>query len=262
MFSLTEIYSVIGLAVLAYMTTWFGFAVLLRRRDVIDSAWGLGFVMVAWIAYILRNNDSVITTFSAVLVTVWGVRLFLHISSRNWRKTEDYRYRQLSELGSITAWLKTYTNVFLLQGALMIIVSSPVIALMYASNEPVLPLAVMGLAVWLFGILFETVADYQLRRFISTNKKKDAVMDQGLWRYSRHPNYFGEATTWAGATIVSLAYAQWWGVIGAIVITLLVTKISGIPLLEKRFATNPAFQKYAARTSRFIPRPVKIRERL
>lgn len=251
----SELFTTIALSVLIYMTAWFMLAVLLRRRDVVDSAWGLGFVLVAWVAYSLRNNDAGFTLLALVLVSVWGLRLFIHITSRNWKKQEDYRYKQLGELGSTRFWAKTYFSVFILQGLLMIAISAPVIAIMATARTPIQYLALIGISIWGFGIVFEAIADAQLRKFITAKHK--GIMQSGLWRYSRHPNYFGEITTWWGAAVVAVAYNQWWGVIGALIITTLLVKISGIPLLEKRYADNPDYQKYAQRTSILIPLPVK-----
>lgn len=241
--------------VFIYMTAWFMLAFILKRRDIIDSAWGLGFILVAIAAYFQRNNDSLIALLSLALVALWGIRLFAHITSRNWKKKEDYRYTQLGDLSSIKHWLKTYTNVFLLQGLLMIAISLPVIAIMYANDTPIPVIGAIGLAMWLFGIIFEAIGDYQLRQFIKKGKK--GVMNSGLWKYTRHPNYFGEITAWWGAAVVALAFGIWWGILGAFVITILITQISGIPLLEKRYAHDKTYQAYAAKTSKLVPLPPK-----
>src|ERR1700741_3757407 len=255
MYSLSEIFTSIAFSVLVYMLAWFMLAVILKRRDVVDSAWGLGFVLVAWLAYSMRNNESIVTNISFVLVGFWGVRLFAHLTTRNWNKKEDYRYITMGQLGTIKVWLKALTNVFLLQGVLMVIISLPVVAIMAANNTPNDLLVWLWGVVWLFGICFEAVGDYQLRQFI--RNKKQGIMQSGLWRYTRHPNYFGEITVWWGAAIVAVAYQQWWGIIGALTITILITKISGVPLLEKRYAKDPDYQKYANRTSKLIPLPPK-----
>lgn len=253
--SLPSILSVVSLVVLIYMTLWFVLALILKRRDIIDSAWGLGFIAVAITAFLQRNNESAVAAVALALVSLWGLRLFLHITSRNWKKKEDYRYAQLGELKSAKFWLKTYTNVFLLQGVLMIAISLPVIAVMYSQNEPQYLVASIGAVIWLYGIIFESVGDFQLRQFIKAGKK--GVMNTGLWRFTRHPNYFGEITAWWGAAIVALSVDQWWGILGAFVITALITKISGIPLLEKRYENDKAYQAYAAKTSKLIPLPPK-----
>jgi steroid 5-alpha reductase family enzyme len=252
MTTLIDIVWVCALVAIAYMCIWFALALLLKRRDVVDSAWGLGFVLLAWVAYTVKNNETWVALAAALLVTAWGLRLFLHITTRNWKKSEDYRYAQLGKLTNAKFWLKTFTNVFLLQGVLMLVISLPVIGIMYTSSEPAWALVFIGMALWAFGIVFEAVADYQLRVFL---RSKKGIMQTGLWKYSRHPNYFGESVTWWGAALVATAFGQWWGIAGAIVITLLVTRISGVPLLEKRYADNPEFQAYAKRTSIFFPLP-------
>lgn len=242
------------------MTIWFMLAVVLKRRDIIDSAWGLGFVLVAWLAFTLRNNESFFAVASLLLVTIWGLRLFAHITIRNWKKKEDYRYQQMGQLSSATDWLRTYVKIFLVQGILLLIVSLPVVAIMQSPQEPYTLLAYGGLLIWVFGLVFEAVADYQLRQYLRSGKK--GIMQSGLWKYSRHPNYFGEVTLWWGAALVAGAYGQWWGILGAFTITYLILKVSGVPLLEQRYADNPAFKAYAQRTSIFIPLPVKTREKM
>ncbi len=255
MYSLLDVLLPTMLIMLVYVLAWFALGVLLRRRDIADSAWGLGFVLAAWNMYALRNNESLVALIASCLVTAWGVRLFLHISTRTWKKPEDPRYAALGKLGSLNFWFRTFYSVFLLQGVLIILVSLPILAIMYTTSEPLMPLVVIGFGLWIFGIIYESVADWQLRRFLRSGKK--GIMQTGLWRTSRHPNYFGELVVWWGATTVAVAFGQWWGIIGAVVITVLITKVSGIPPLEKRYAGNPDFQKYAKRTSVLIPMPVK-----
>lgn len=260
MYNLTEIFYTISLAVLAYMCVWFGIALFLKRRDVVDSAWGLGFVLIAVLTYLIRNNVHWATTVALILTAAWGLRLFVHITSRNWKKKEDYRYTQLGDVGTIALWGKTFFRVFLLQGFLMLLISLPNFAIMAATTEPIEAIVLLGGVIWTFGILFEAIGDYQLKEFLKVRKGK-AIMQTGLWKYTRHPNYFGEIAAWWGAAIVAAAYQQYWGIIGAAVITFLITKVSGVPLLEKRYADNPEFQKYAKRTSILIPLPVKSREK-
>lgn len=237
------------------MTAWFAISVALKRRDVIDSAWGLGFILVAIVAFTQRNNDSAISLLTVGLVTLWGLRLFAHLTVRNSKKNEDFRYQQLGKLSGVKIWLRTYVTVFLLQGILMILISLPVIAVTYSSATPIGWVAYIGAAIWLGGILFEAASDYQLQKFIMAGKP--GIMQTGLWKYSRHPNYFGEATAWWGAAVIAIAAGIWWGILGAIIITVLLTKISGVPLLEKRYAANKAYQAYARRTSIIIPLPPK-----
>ena len=242
--------------VFAYMTLWFEIALKSKRYDVVDSAWGLGFVVIAWAAIAVRGQVHLIGVLSALLVSLWGLRLCYHISRRNWHKSEDKRYTELRQKWGSKEHIKAFTNVFLLQGILLLLISSPVIAI--ASNVPsqATILTIVGFAVWLFGILFEAVADYQLGRFLKQRAAgSHALMQSGLWRFSRHPNYFGEITVWWGAALVAISFEQWWGIAGALLITILITKVSGIPPIEKHYAGNPEFETYKRRTSVLIPLP-------
>jgi len=244
------------LVVMSYMTLWYVLALLTKRYDVVDSAWGLGFILIAWISLLLRDNFGVTQVISAALVSLWGMRLFIHIAKRNWRKsTDDSRYEALRTKWGQGANRKAYINIFLLQGTLLLAVSAPVIAIAFSKQEPNV-ISCLGWAVWLFGTAFETVADRQLATFLKIRPKgSHQIMDHGLWHYSRHPNYFGEITAWWGAAVVACSVHGWLGVLGAATITLLITKVSGIPLLEKRYDGNPAYEAYRKRTSVLIPLP-------
>ena len=226
-----------------------------KRYDVVDSAWGLGFVLVAWVSLGMRDNFCAVQIISAALVSLWGLRLFAHIARRNFRKPEDdHRYQALRDKWGKSADTIAYTHIFLLQGVLLLLVSTPMIAIALQTGNPNL-LTYVGWAIWLFGIVFEAMADRQLAKFLAQRSKKShAIMDKGLWRLSRHPNYFGEVTTWWGATVVALSLGGWWGVLGALTVTLLITKISGIPPLEKHYDGNPDYEKYRKNTPVLIPK--------
>ncbi len=248
-----HLFGLLAVAVLSYMTAWFVLARVVQRTDAVDSAWGLGFVFVAWTAFIATGNHHFTTILAAVFVTVWGVRLCTHITKRNWHKEEDYRYQAYRKKWGERFWVQAYFRIFLVQGLLLSLISLPVIGIMHVGGE-INAVAIVGFAVWLFGMTFEAMGDYQLQQFLKTRKKGE-IMQRGLWKYSRHPNYFGEITVWWGAAIVAAGYRQWWGVIGALVITILITKVSGIPPLEKHYADNPDYQKYASHTSILVPLP-------
>ena len=248
-----------GLAVIVqtYMSLWFLMALYTKRYDVVDSAWGLGFVLVAWVSLALNGKPSTVQIVSALLVSLWGLRLFVHIARRNWRKhQDDHRYEELRAAWGKHEKRKAYTNVFLLQGVLVLLVSTPMVAIAQA-NQPTLNVGVViGWIIWVFGMAFEAAADYQLANFLHHRKKgSHELTNKGLWGYSRHPNYFGEITTWWGAAVVAVSVGGWWGVIGALTITLLITKVSGIPPLERHYKNNPDFQAYAKKTSVLIPLP-------
>lgn len=247
----------LGIIVFTYMSLWYVLALYLKRYDVVDTAWGLGFVLVAWVSLALRNNFGTAQLVSAALVTVWGLRLAAHIARRTWRKsTEDHRYAALRE-----KWAgkesKAYTNIFLLQGLLLTLVSLPIIALAFTRQQPNVVTYAAWL-LWLCGITFEALADQQLVRFLATRPKNShTIMQTGLWRYSRHPNYFGELVVWWGAALAAGSIGNWWGIGGALLITLLITRISGIPPLERHYEGNNAYQAYRRKTSSLIPLPPK-----
>ncbi|HWT55842.1 MAG TPA: DUF1295 domain-containing protein [Candidatus Microsaccharimonas sp.] len=240
-------------AVLGYMTAWFVIARLTDRADVVDTAWGLGFVYVAWLTWLMVGKPGGVPLVGVLFVTVWGLRLAAHIFTRNHAKSEDHRYMAYRKKWGSDFWLNTYIRIFLLQGVLLLSISSTAVASIN-TKQPGSFVTVIGLVVWMAGIVYEAVADYQLRQFVKT-KKPGEIMQAGLWRYSRHPNYFGEITSWWGAAIVGLSYAQWWALFGAGVITLLITKVSGVPLLERHYADNSQFQEYKKHTSILIPLP-------
>ena len=248
--------------ILSYMTLWYGIALSTKRYDVVDSAWGLGFVLITWVSLALQANFGKLQVASAALVSLWGLRLFAHIANRNWRKSEDdHRYQELRKKWGSIERRKLYTNVFLLQGLLIVIVSTPMLALVFTRHQPN-ALSIAGWVVWLFGITFEAIADRQLATFIKNRKPgSHKIMSSGLWRYSRHPNYFGEITAWWGAAVVAVSVGGWRGIIGALVITFLITKVSGIPPLEKHYDGNKEYAAYRERTSVLVPLPLKKTDR-
>lgn len=244
----------------SYMSLWYGVALYAKRFDVVDSAWGLGFVLVAWSSLALHDNFGLTQLVSALLVSTWGVRLFIHISRRNWRKpTEDKRYQELRVRWGNAAHQRAYSRIFLLQGLLVLLISTPMIAVALTRSDPGF-LSYVGWVVWVFGIAYEAVADRQLATFIAhRDKKSHAIMRSGLWRYSRHPNYFGEIITWCGAAIVAVSVGSWWGIIGVATITWLITKVSGIPPLEKHYEGNSEYEAYRRHTPALVPRFSKLK---
>ncbi|HET6925127.1 MAG TPA: DUF1295 domain-containing protein, partial [Candidatus Saccharimonadales bacterium] len=235
------------------MSAWFVLARLTDRTDVVDSAWGLGFVYVAWLSY-LMNPRSGWKLLAAVFVSVWGMRLFVHLTSRSLKRSEDYRYVEFRKKWGGAYWGKAFVRIFLLQGLLLFLVSLATIAIMMTVSWAMTWLAVAGFVTWAIGIVYEAVGDWQLRQFMKS-RKPGQIMAHGLWRYSRHPNYFGEVIAWWGAGLVALSFGQWWGLLGSLTITVLITKVSGIPPLEKHYAGNAAYEQYKARTSVLVPLP-------
>jgi steroid 5-alpha reductase family enzyme len=250
----------LALILLVYMSLWFIASLIKKRNDLADIAWGLGFVLLTWISYLISNDSGVRGLLAGILVSVWGLRLALHIYKRNKGKTEDYRYLLWCKEWGKWFYLRSYAQVYLLQGALLFIIVLPVLLINKSVGLALGLLDVVGVVVWLIGFFFESVGDAQLAKFIKNPTNKGKLMQQGLWRYTRHPNYFGEVTQWWGIWLIALSVPYGgFGVIGPITITVLILFVSGVPLLEKKYAGRAGFEEYKKRTSIFIPLPPKIK---
>jgi steroid 5-alpha reductase family enzyme len=231
-------------------------SLVLRDASIVDIFWGIGFVLVAWVSSASNEEATTRETLVRALVTIWGLRLAVHLFARNAGKGEDPRYQAMRRHWGERFPLVSLATVFGLQGLLLFVVSLP---LQVAINSP-LPDAVrwtdiIGAAIWLIGFGFETVGDAQLTAFKSEPGNAGAVMDHGLWRYTRHPNYFGDALLWWGVGLIALSVPDHqWVLVGPVVMTVLLLRVSGVPLLERRIKmTRPDYSIYASRTSAFIP---------
>ena len=234
-------------------------SLLLRDVSIVDVFWGLGFVLVAWVS---SATNEVTTTREVVvraLVTIWGLRLTAHILARRAGAGEDPRYQQMRRRWGDAFPAVSLLSVFALQGlGGMFAVSLP---LQVAINSPVPDVVrwtdVIGATVALIGFAFEAVGDAQLTAFKADPRNASKVMDRGLWRYTRHPNYFGDALFWWGVGIIALSVADHqWTLIGPAVMTFALLRISGVPILERQMRqTRPDYSEYVARTSAFVPMP-------
>jgi steroid 5-alpha reductase family enzyme len=244
--------------VAVYMTVWFVLALFRKDNSIADIAWGLGFVLVAVVTF-LRRGSLFLPVLVTALVAVWGARLALHILLRNRKRGEDPRYAEWRrKWGRAFLW-RSYFQVFLLQGLFLLVISSPVILVNTRlwDRPPGGGSGVWlaGFLLWCVGFFFEAVGDAQLARFKRDPGNRGKIMDKGLWRYSRHPNYFGESLMWWGIFLVALQVPYGWTtVVSPVLITFLLVRVSGIPMLEKKYAGNAEFQAYARRTSAFVPR--------
>lgn len=244
-----------GVAVM--LVTWL---ISIPTRDVsfADVAWGLCFVAIAWIAYAVGPGAGDRSILIAILVTLWGLRLAAYIGTRH--NGEDYRYRQMREKQGDAFIVKSLFRVFLVQAAVAWIVSAPVqVAATDATPDGIGVLAVVGGLIAAFGIAFETTSDAQLARFLKREGSGDQVMDEGLWRFSRHPNYFGETCVWWGIWLIALETGSgWWTAIGPALITFMLLRVSGVALTEKSISSRrPGYAEYIERTSAFVPLPPK-----
>ncbi len=252
--------SALALVVLFGLT--FALARRVGKHSVVDVAWGLGFVVVALSAFATSagDGDGARRALLASMVLAWGGRLAWHIGRRNAGHGEDPRYEAL--LGKVAPERRTayaLRMVYGLQALLVWFISLPLQVPMYA-DEGLGVLAALGVAVWAVGLFFEAVGDWQLQQFKADPANRGKVMDRGLWRYTRHPNYFGDACVWWGIWLVAAETGVGvFTILSPIVMTLFLTKGSGAALTERRMAGRPGFDEYVARTSGFVPLPPKRR---
>jgi steroid 5-alpha reductase family enzyme len=247
----------LAVLLLAYVTAWFLLALARRDNSLADVAWGGGFVLLAVGALVLRGEVYPRSLLATILVTAWGVRLALHVAARNRGRGEDFRYAAWrQQWGSSWVW-RSYLQVFLLQGVLLYLVAVAVMRINLATPPGLTWLDLVGALIWLNGFLWETVADWQLLRHTRNPATAGTLLDRGLWRYSRHPNYFGEALQWWGIWLLALSVpGEWWTVASPLAITLLLLFVSGVPMLERSLAERvPGYRDYQQRTSIFFPAP-------
>jgi len=249
---------VAAVAIVALMLVMWVISVVITNASIVDIVWGLGFVLVAWAVRLTTDQgDDARQWLLVAMTTAWGLRLAVHLFIRNHGHGEDYRYRAMRKHYGPRFGVISLYSVFGLQGLLMFVVSLPV-QLGQADPTPGLGVvAAAGVALWAIGMFFESVGDAQLARFKANPDNAGRVMNQGLWRYTRHPNYFGDACVWWGIGIVAAETgAGAWGLIGSAVMTFLLRRVSGVTMLEKTIGRRRAgYDEYIRTTSPFIPRP-------
>ena len=253
-----DILLISAIVIFCYMCAWFIWAQLIKNNGVVDIAWGLGFVLVTGVLGMTEEISLQNPRFILFLmIALWGIRLSAHIAYRAAGKSEDFRYQNFRKSWGRYPLLGAFFQVFMLQGLIMGILLLPVY-LAYADTTALLFPTTwqwVGLAVFAVGFVFEAVGDYQLLRFSAKAENRGHIITHGLWKYTRHPNYFGESILWWGIGIYSLSFENgWFALVSPIVITYLLTRVSGIPMLERKYEKNPEFRAYAARTPAFFPK--------
>ncbi len=229
----------------------------LKNASIVDPFWGLGFVIVAvWAAWPLStigfNRQGVVL----LLTVIWGMRLSGYLFYRNLGKGEDFRYQGFRKhYGEHRYWWISLFQVFLLQGFILWLVVSPVLVQSAVNQEISFGLAdYAAFALWLTGFVFEAVGDWQMMRFRAKPENRGLVMDRGMWKYTRHPNYFGESLIWWGLWLFAAAAGYWWTIYSPVLITVLLLRVSGVSMLERSLKhTKPAYQAYMERTPAFFP---------
>lgn len=243
--------------VLALVSALWAVSVAVRDTSIVDVFWGSGFVVVAWVGFALGAGSGGRDLLLALLVSVWGLRLTAHLARRNLGKGEDYRYAEMRRRHGAGWPLRSLFVVFWLQGALMWTVSLPVQVAPAVGTAGPGALVPAGIALWAVGFGFESVGDLQLTRFKADPANRGRVMDRGLWRYTRHPNYFGDFCVWWGVWLLALAAgAAWWTAAGPALMSVLLLRVSGVALLERSLVERrEGYADYVSRTSAFFPWP-------
>jgi len=250
-----EVYALAALVILAYMAILWAVSLALRNSSIVDIFWGAGFVMANWFYFIMTPDGLPARKWLiSALVTIWGLRLSLYILYRNWGKPEDFRYHKWREEAPDKWWWQSFFKVFLMQGALLWIISAPLLAAQIGQTPRLTALDYLAVAVWAIGFFFEATGDIQMARFKGNPANKGKVLNYGVWRYTRHPNYFGDATQWWGYYLIAASAGGWWTIFSPIIMTTLLLRVSGVALLEKTLKeTKPEYRDYIERTSAFVP---------
>lgn len=253
-----SIFLISALAIVIYMSFLFLIAQYLKDNSIADIAWGPGFFMVYLVSLFQANHIELTQVLMGFVIAIWAFRLSIYIYNRNKGKGEDYRYQQWREEWGKYAVIRAFLQVFMLQGFFMFIIALPIIIVNYKAYSGFGMSEIIGIVFWLIGFYFEAVGDYQKSQFKANPDNKGKIMQSGLWKYTRHPNYFGEALLWWGIFLIALPSGMIFiSIISPLVLTFLLLKVSGVAMLEKKYIGNREFEEYAKRTNAFIPGPVK-----
>lgn len=254
-----------GLVLSVYLMVTLVVAFIREDNSIMDIVYGSAFVFIAWCLVFFWQGWSIQQMIVLACVTVWGVRLTTYRLLRNWGKPEDFRYRTWREewqkKGMLYFFFRSFGQIYLLQGVVILVISLPVLVIFSTTQGPMTWYNWLGLGFWCIGFCFESIGDYQLDRFVRKSENRGKIMMAGLWRYTRHPNYFGEAIMWWGLFLIVFGLPLSELVLASpILITFLLTQVSGTPMLEKRLSGRPDWEEYKKRTSAFIPWFPKPRE--
>ncbi|ADI00103.1 protein of unknown function DUF1295 [[Bacillus] selenitireducens MLS10] len=249
-----ELYLYTAIAIFVFMTTVFIIAQIITDNSIVDIAWGFGFVIAAWVSMLATQEFTTRQLIVTGLVTVWGFRLGIFLWIRSIGRGEDYRYQNFRKNWGKHAVRKAFFRVFMLQGAFMLLLAYPILRV-HASDGPGVDFfMIAGILVWLVGFFFQVVGDAQLQKFKKNKTHPEQILKSGVWRYTRHPNYFGEATMWWGIFLIVLPVELGWtAVFSALFINFLLLRVSGVPFLDERYKDNQDYQQYKRETNNFVP---------
>ncbi|RZT95716.1 steroid 5-alpha reductase family enzyme [Ancylomarina subtilis] len=245
-----------SLIIFILVTLLWVLSVMLTNASIVDLFWGFGFVVVNAFYFLVSEDFNLRKILLLTLVTIWGLRLSIYLSWRNIGKGEDFRYQKFrQDYGPKRYWWFSYFQVFILQGALIMLVSLPLMGTnLWEQSDTLIWLDYLGIVVWCIGFLFEAGGDFQLARFKKNPQNKGKVLNTGFWKYTRHPNYFGDSAVWWAYAIFSIAAGAYWPIVGSVLMTVIIIKISGVALLEKTLNnTKPEYYDYIKKTSSFFP---------
>ena len=251
-----QIYLQALLVIMIMMSVLWVLSIILKNVSIVDLFWGFGFVITAVFYFINTDGSDLRKRILIVLVSIWGLRLSAYLTWRNYGKGEDFRYREFRrKYGENRYWWISFFQTFLLQGVLMWLISVPLLGAQYAGadkNPGILDY--IGILLWLIGFIFEAGGDYQLVVFKANPENKGKVLNTGFWKYTRHPNYFGDTAVWWGYGFICLSAGSYLPVLGSLLMTALIIKVSGVALLEKSLKDQkPQYKEYIEKTSAFIP---------
>lgn len=250
----------VAIAVALLMSVLFVISLIIKKNDIVDIFWGPGIFLVTLIAYFTAPNPNTLNELLLVLTGLWAFRLAYRIYMRNHGKEEDFRYRKWREAWGQWFYVRSFFQIYFLQGSLMLVLGASAIhaSVFSEAYQGFSILTYIGVVVWLIGYYFEVIADAELDHFISNRPPGKKILDTGLWKYSRHPNYFGEVTMWWGIWLmVAPLPMSYVALVSPVIITFLILKVSGVPMLEKKYEGDTAYEAYRAKTSMFIPLPPK-----
>jgi len=244
------------MVIMIMMTTLWVISIIIKNVSIVDLFWGLGFVITGGYYFLHTQGFEARKIIVVIMLIVWGLRLSGYLTWRNAGKGEDFRYRQFRQkYGENRYWWVSFFQTFLLQGILMWLISVTLLGAQYnAGNSSLGFFDYAGIFLWIIGLIFETGGDLQLSRFKADPANKGKVLDTGFWKYTRHPNYFGDAAVWWGFGFMSVAAGSYIPVLGSLLMTALIIKVSGVVLLEKSLVeSKPRYKDYVQKTSPFIP---------
>lgn len=250
-----DIYLLAFVAIMTMMTILWIISIIIKNVSIVDLFWGFGFVVAATVYFLTTDGVVARKILILTMVAIWGLRLSTYLALRNRGKGEDFRYKKFRhDYGEHRYWWISFFQTFLLQGILMWLISAPLLGAQYYGQNELSVLDYAGVILWLTGLFFEAVGDSQLARFKTDPANKGRVLDTGLWRYTRHPNYFGEAALWTGYAFICVSAGSYIPVLGSVLMIALIIKVSGVALLEKSLKeTKPQYKEYIDKTSAFIP---------